>query len=520
MQQKTLFLFLPLIAATALIVAVRPLGQADLPWLLKTGEVIVNTGHIPHYDIFSYTALGAPWCNLSWLSAVILWFFYALLGFNGLILYKTIFALLIAIILFRTFSIFIKSHPISAWGVIIAILSIYVRVQERPHMFTDLFTCLYLFLLYRYITDKRKSLWIIIPIHIFWVNCHLGAVFGLGLLFAFGVGEYLQRFFSSGPQPIAAQKCGHIFLVLIFATIASLINPWGTVSLTFPFENLFAASAIVEYTEELLPSWSQLADNYVYVLLFRIFLIITLISHVLNRRNVRLSFLFIMSVSSLMAFQASRFTSVFFIINTPLTFYNFYDYLSAKREQTCDRRRLSFNTWISAGILLNIILFLTWFGMPLFTNNLNSKYRVGLGVNEYAFPTEAVDFLNKNEIHGRIYNAMGEGGYLIFKRWPGELVHIDGRTPVYGDKFFEEHVDSLRNAHNFEEYLNKFDIDYILLDATEARGFWYLHDYLRRSGIWKLVHASPRSYVYLKDIPKFGDAITRYAISEHPLFKK
>ena len=52
----------------------------DLWWHLRTGQIIVETGHVPHSDPFSFTRAGHPWVAHEWLSEVV---FYQLWKHGG-----------------------------------------------------------------------------------------------------------------------------------------------------------------------------------------------------------------------------------------------------------------------------------------------------------------------------------------------------------------------------------------------------------------------------------------------------
>jgi len=68
-------LFLGLLAMTA-----RPATDPDLWWHLRTGQWIVQTGHVPHTDPFSFTRVGHAWVAHEWLSEVV---FYELWKHGG-----------------------------------------------------------------------------------------------------------------------------------------------------------------------------------------------------------------------------------------------------------------------------------------------------------------------------------------------------------------------------------------------------------------------------------------------------
>src|SRR5215210_625107 len=61
--------------ALVALLTTRAIPAYDLYWQLKTGEVIVRTGHVPKTDLFSYTAFGDPWYVQEWLCEVL---FYGL----------------------------------------------------------------------------------------------------------------------------------------------------------------------------------------------------------------------------------------------------------------------------------------------------------------------------------------------------------------------------------------------------------------------------------------------------------
>src|ERR1700677_4535474 len=68
-------LLLGLLAMTA-----RNAVDPDLWWHLRTGQWILDTGHVPHSDPFSFTRTGQVWVAHEWLSEVL---FYELWKHGG-----------------------------------------------------------------------------------------------------------------------------------------------------------------------------------------------------------------------------------------------------------------------------------------------------------------------------------------------------------------------------------------------------------------------------------------------------
>src|SRR5215207_2569602 len=79
--------FLMIVALLTVFVIAATMGtQSDTWWLLRTGELILRTGHIPTTDIYSSTVRGGYWPNHEWLAEVLFYVCYALGGLPVLFL--------------------------------------------------------------------------------------------------------------------------------------------------------------------------------------------------------------------------------------------------------------------------------------------------------------------------------------------------------------------------------------------------------------------------------------------------
>src|SRR5690348_9484740 len=68
----------------------RPATDPDLWWHLRTGQWIVDTGHVPHSDPFSFTRAGHAWVSHEWLSEVLFYALWKHVGAAGLIVFSAI----------------------------------------------------------------------------------------------------------------------------------------------------------------------------------------------------------------------------------------------------------------------------------------------------------------------------------------------------------------------------------------------------------------------------------------------
>ncbi len=73
-----------------LAMTARPATDPDLWWHLRTGQWIVETGHVPHSDPFSFTRAGHAWVSHEWLSEVVFYELWKHGGAAALIVFSAI----------------------------------------------------------------------------------------------------------------------------------------------------------------------------------------------------------------------------------------------------------------------------------------------------------------------------------------------------------------------------------------------------------------------------------------------
>ena len=76
-----------LLGLTAIFFLLTKIYGDDIWFHLTIGKYILKNLSIPYHDIFSYTATN-PYVDSHWLYQVILYFFFAAMGFFGISLYQ------------------------------------------------------------------------------------------------------------------------------------------------------------------------------------------------------------------------------------------------------------------------------------------------------------------------------------------------------------------------------------------------------------------------------------------------
>ncbi len=490
--------------------------EYDVWWHLTTGWVIANLHIIPRYDIFSYTAFGHPWMNHEWLFQLIQWLIYDNGGPIALTIMKLMIVAATTCLLFVTVARLAVTRNAALWASILFLWQAAYRVMDRPFLVGMLLLAIYGLILHTYVRRKTRAVWALPLLQIFWINTHGGGLLGLEVVLAFAAGESLQAFAEKrlgGPAAIDSMRRERLWVVGALCALSCIINPWGFDAFVFPFQHM-QMHEILSHTREWLPVLHPALDGLIPPIIVLAVFGATVISFILNTKKASVSHLLLFAMTAMLLPKGHRFGAEFLIVNLPIMFSNF---ASFAKERGLSYPGYAYS-WIQLAAAFAISSLALSFGIPISLNGEMLNY-VGIGATTISAPARMVDFLEYHKIRGRVFNHMGTGAYLIFRRWPGELVFIDGRTPVYGDEFYGRFIDALRYYRNFEQLDSSYKFDYLVFAADNAareenlqRGIW-------QNPQWKLVYAGSDGLVYLRNEPKFAELIKRLELKKNPLIE-
>jgi hypothetical protein len=218
------------------------LVQPDTCWLLKMGQIMVNSHAIPTIDPLSFTWLlsvkpgtTAHLLVYQWLSEVVFYLVYLFLNYKGLLAFgAAVSALTFLSIPLRSS---IRANAPSIWCFLTsAFLPMCVgqRFQLRPEIFSCFFLAIWLALLQlvRNIptTDGTAGgvnwrLTVSLAfVMMLWCNFHTGFIAGIILLAFYGVAFWLEDA-SNKRKPSSATKT--LAASFGLSTFATLLNPYG-----------------------------------------------------------------------------------------------------------------------------------------------------------------------------------------------------------------------------------------------------------------------------------------------------
>jgi tetratricopeptide (TPR) repeat protein len=503
-DQRIFLCFLIVFFIFCVLFAAQKIVSYDDWWHLKTGEWIWQHKAVPLVDPFSYTFKGAEWIDFEWLFQAVIYPIYQLGGFGGMIIFKIIIvALTFVVLLFTCREVDGGKRWLTLTILFVALLVARGRFLVRPQAISLLFLALYLYLFTLHQGDKitsRQLIFFLIPAHILWTNFHGSFLLGIFLAGAYALGRFVPLALSNHRDmtPVFKDKKlqGLLFVCLILC-MASLVNPYTYRAFIIPFRTV--GSEALGGIGEWMPS-TDIRFLGVFVIeptmWFRILFLIGIISFFIRLDNLKqIEKVVIFTILSYLAFRYSRFSGAFAIVAAPIIISNFIHLQWQMRKWG----------WVSILPLLIIIAF-----SVNDVRELIEKERLGFGVWRH-YPETTVNFLKEHSIKGKIFNAYGGGGYLIWHLWPDIPVFIDGRTPtVYDQDFFWLYTTARQKREVWEKVIERYGVEIVLeLDHREIVYAPIFH-WLDGDENWMLVAFDDVSSLYLRRGSKFDKLTKQY----------
>jgi hypothetical protein len=443
-----LVLLLGLLGMTA-----RPATDPDLWWHLRTGQWIMQTGHIPHSDPFSFTRAGNPWVSHEWLSEIAFYEIWKHSGEAGLIIFSAIVTTVGFMLLYLRC---LSKPPWATAAVTLGALAAAPTWGVRPQMFTFALASLLLWLLEGGRERPRLLLWIP-PLFLLWLNLHAGFALGPVLLAAFGVGLIWEVAVGDTLWQEARPYFCHIAVVVGACLALVPLNPSGTQLYRYPIDVLRSAEMRSFIGEWLPPDFHQL--RYLPVFLMWIALLWALSSSQPKPKARVLVPLFLTFLASL---DAVRHIPLMVLLAAPVIAAAFPGGSSIRGlawvEPTAspDRSRFTFGA--------AVLLLMAGFTVARWDNLVRQQARV----ETEQFPARAVEFLTSHPLPGRLFAYYDWGGYAIWKLYPEYRVFVDGRADLYGDDLLHQFRQVAELHDGWAKVLDQRGIQVVLVPPSGA----------------------------------------------------
>ncbi len=481
-------LFFGLLAMTA-----RPATDPDLWWHLRTGQWIVETGHVPHSDPFSFTRAGHAWVSHEWLSEAVFYGLWKHGGAAALIVFSAIVTTLGFMLLYRRC---LSTGAPPHWAAAATVLGALAAAPSwgvRPQMFTFTLASLLLWLVEGG-EDRPQLLFWIPPLFLLWLNLHAGFALGPALLFAYGVGLLLETAGGNTPWQQARPIILRVLLLLLACLALVPLNPSGAHLYLYPVHTLLSSGMRSFIGEWRSPDFH--AGLYRPLLLLWLLLLIALAS---LRSRPRGRVIAPLLLTSFAALDAARHIPIFILLAIPVM-------AAALPAPGGNRAHVSKSVRRGAppAPLFNLAVILL---MAVLTIAKWASLARDQDAHEASqFPQQAVAFLRSGDYARKLFVYYDWGGYAIWKLYPEYRVFVDGRADLYGDDLYNDDLynsDLLRQFNTavelrtgWRDILDRWQVEAILVPPSCALAQALLldsswHTAFRDSQVIILLRAQP-----------------------------
>lgn len=459
-----------------------PIWDMDFWWHIANGRHIVETHSIPGHDPFGIYETSGPRSDVIlktyWLAQIAFFFTYDYWGAGGIIFLK---ASLLTLCLAMTFarSMLIGAGGISALLVLsLAGMTMLDFTGERTQLFSFVFFSMAMFVLdYSRERQVKWPLYLLPLLMLLWANCHGGVTLGgvvLGLLaVAYAVEWRLSGNYQYGGK--------WLFITLAAAVLCTFISPNGINTYLYLFTSQFAEGELRDRTSEYaspVAMWREMGKILPFYWSFILLALATAPKAVRKPHFTPLLMILFLGGLSLNAF---RYIPFFMFYATPYVALGFTRLTAAVKLPTVPLY----------GALLAVALFMLGYGVKH-----DKAFQSGVQANR--FPQGAVEFMQKNKLAGKVFNAFAWGGYLTWYLHPQVKVFIDGRA--LDMKRFQDYTHILwATPYGTQQLeLNRFDFVLIPYGNIFTGEQYKLNAFLLQSPQWRVAYRDQSGYLFAR----------------------
>lgn len=444
-------------------------------WQLKYGNLILQTGHWPTVDNWSFTVHGMPRIAYAWGGEVVMALAYRLGGLRGMDILLISLTSIFVLLLYYFAWLRCRNSKAAFVGTVLMMPLAALCFTVQPRLMGYIFLLITLILLERYRQGEQKHLWALPLIFLLWVNTHGSFLLGLFIVILYWLSGLKKvesgRLTSTLWQP--AQRI-HMEIVCLLSVVALAITPYGTQLATAPLK--FATSLPSKFADFI--GWQPISTNFWQAKLLLLLLFLFIAAQIAFRYSYRLEELALFLVATYLTFVHFRFAILYAIVFAPLA------------AAILARWSPTYNPKADKYAVNAVLIFGT---VALMVLTLPSKNKLEAYVTQ-TNPVKAVQYLDSHPIPGRMFNDSKFGGYLVWARAPQHKVFIDGRGYIYERAgVFAGYADVANLKPETMAVLKTYRIHYCLLERHSA-----VATLLKASPSWKLVYQDTVSTIFVR----------------------
>lgn len=488
-KKSILFVIFVLLYLFLLLLRVDTSWTQDLGRHIKLGEIIVSCHCVPQTNLFSYVETSHSFINHHWFSEVLFYILYSISGINLVLIFKII-VFIISFGIVYTLSI---KRSNTLWATVVAIPSIYLlseRFDARPEILSFLFLSIFLYLIYTYKKNGFSNrLWMLPLIELIWVNSHIYFIVGVLLAGILVVDETFSK---------KKKFDRRILIIFALTSLVTLLNPNGISGALLPLTVLnHYGYSIVENQSPLFLNKALPNIRILYLEAVALFLILSTL-FTIKKQSV---FSLLSSiVVTILAFTQIRNIPLFVLTILPVLSFNFF----TLEKEFLARAERSMQNIIKTLVLSVIVLFAS---ITLF----QSVTAPSFGFWAIDIGDKGVEFLQKNNIRGPIFNNFNIGSYLIFRLYPHEQIFVDGRPEAYSVEFFDRYKKMQTDPEFFKAQSKKYHLNTVFFTHSDitpwAQSFLKI---IVKNPDWTVVYLDDYVIIAVRNVAENKAVIQKY----------
>jgi hypothetical protein len=448
----------------------RLLWDGDTALHTRTGDFILDHGHIPTTDPFSFTKPGERWFAFQWLTGVVFAGLNRTVGLKGIVLLCGVVIALFLTVLARDMVQRGVNGLIALLLVMFGASASMIHFHARPHLFTLLFLVLANFLIARDRERPSWRIWLLPPLMVLWVNMHSGFPALLAVLGILAVGCALSQ---DWPR---TKRYGS---VLAACAVATLINPNGIALHVHVAKFLNSPWAMANINEYQSPVFRSEA---LYCYMGILFLALMACGrHFARREWTECLWILFFAAGSLVS---ARHIPLFIATALPLVGLALNELwikltagqpassvpgVLAEMSEKATGNLQPVSVW-TAVVVVCVALFANSKNWP---TDLSAKF----------FPVSLVHDFAGDLVSSRVFTTDQWGDYLLWTGYPKQKVFMDGRSDFYGDAIGRDYLTILEARPGWREALERYKVNMILVPPETP-----LIDLLSYNPGWRVLH--------------------------------
>jgi hypothetical protein len=457
--------------------------DGDTGWHIRTGQHILETGHVPQHDLFSFSKAGAEWFAWEWLADVIYALLYGHWGLAGVAALSGVAICLTAALLLRCMIASGANAFPSGLLTLLFVGGASVHYHARPHVFTMLFLAAAVWMLRRDLERPRRAIWLLVPMTALWTNLHGGFLIVVAVAGLIAAGRLLEALLEGSRDWRPAARYGALAAACL---AASLVNPFGWrlhQHIGRYLQSSFIQTSVQEFQS---PSFrSESVFQYEGVLF------VALAVCALAIRRKQLVWVLPVLYMAHASLGAARHIPLFMIVASPLiaaeatTWWEGWvrrwprgsvvDILGqVSRDVGTGFGR--WTGWAVAGIALVLAL------------TPSSQWPSDFS---QSFPRDLVSRHGERLASGKVFTTDQWGDYLIYRLYPRVRVFIDGRSDFYGEALAKEYLSLVELRSDWQSVLVKHGFNLILLPVDYS-----LSSALKLTSDWRVIEDNGKAILF------------------------